>query len=208
MSTIGAMLLAVGWMPYILGSAVAHVTPAVDPGYLPLAAVNLLLAGAAGTIGGLIYGHSRYKKPDLFFARTGLLGGLVAISAAVFAVGSIGAACIGLGAGLLVPMLAVIIDDKSGLDDPAGVIAVHGGGAIWGTLMTAVLASNLTNAIDHLRLLAVQCLGVAVTIIVAAVTAAIVFATLRLFGPLRVSPEEEADGLDRTDHGLASYTAD
>jgi Amt family ammonium transporter len=205
MSTIGVMLLAVGWMPYILGSTIAHVTAAVDPGYLPLAAINLILAGAAGTIGGLMYGYSRYKKPDLFFARAGLLGGLVAISAAVFAVGNIGAACIGLGAGLLVPMLAVIIDDKSGLDDPAGVIAVHGGGAVWGALMTALFASNLTNAIDHMRLLAIQCLGAAVMIAVAAITSAIVFGTLRLFGPLRVTPEEETDGLDGADHGLDSY---
>jgi Amt family ammonium transporter len=208
MSTIGVMLIAVGWVPYILGSAIAHATPAVEQWYLPPAAINLMLAGAAGTIGGLIYGYSRYKKPDLFFARAGLLGGLVAISAAVFAVGNIGAACIGFGAGLLVPMLAVVIDDKAGLDDPAGVIAVHGGGAIWGTLMTAVFASNMTSAIDHMQLLAIQCLGIAVITIVAAVTAAVVFSLLRLLGPLRVTAEEEADGLDRSDHGLDSYPAD
>jgi Amt family ammonium transporter len=207
LSTLGVMLLALGWFPYLLGSTLAHTTAGVEIWSLESAAINTLLAAAGGALGGVLYGYTRYNKPDLFFARAGLLGGLVAISAPVIAVGNIGAVCIGFGAGLLVPVLAVIIDDKSGLDDPAGVIAVHGGGAVWGTLMSAVFASGLTSSLDHVRLLAVQCLGLAVITTTAAVTAAAALMTLRLLGPLRIPADDEAEGLDREDHGLKSYSA-
>ena len=72
--------------------------------------MNFILAAAAGALAGLIYGQFRYGIPDVFFTYTGLLAGLVAISAGVATIGNVGAVVTGAIAGLIVPLLTLEID--------------------------------------------------------------------------------------------------
>ena len=187
----GVGLVAVGWFPYLLACVLAHGTdlnpmdsPAVAGRALAWAAMNVALAAAGGVAGGLAYGRARYGRADLASAATGLLGGLVAISAAAFAVDNLGAVMIGAVAGGLVPAAAGFMDRRARLDDPAGLIAVHGVGAVWGLIAAALLAAG-QSTIAHFQLLAVQSLAVAVTVVVAAAAAAATFALLRMAGPTR-----------------------
>ena len=196
--TIGAVLATVGWLAYLMGSLIAHptqfnaMTDLAQAGpALATTAMNALLAGAAGLAGGLSYGRARHGRADLFSAYTGLLGGLVAITPACVAVNNLGAAIIGGVAGLLVPAAAGLMR-RARLDDPVGLIAVHGIGAVWGMLAAAMFAAGLQGGlvwVRHFQLLALQSLAVAVSIVVSAVAAGLTFGLLRLIRPLRTDGE-------------------
>jgi Amt family ammonium transporter len=204
---IGAMLLLVGWFPYLLGCVVAHwsVASQIDEIVLGVSATNILLAGMSGVAGGLFYSHYRYRKPDMFFAYSGLLGALVAISPGLVAVTSVGAALIGLVAGFIVPMATLTLDMDARLDDPIGLIAIHGVGAIWGILATAILDTTDSTFADHLRRLAIQAGGLAIVLVLSTAIAAALFLGLKAITPLRVVEADEFDGLDIGEHDINSY---
>jgi Amt family ammonium transporter len=206
MAGIGCLLLLAGWFPYQLGSLIAHwQTPStLDEITVGLAAINILLAASGGAVGGLLYSHFRYRKPDLFFTYGGLLGGLVAISSGLGVVSSFGAILIGLIAGVLVPIVTLELDLTARLDDPIGLIAVHGVGAIWGTLATAIFIP-LTYFPDHFKLLAMQAGGLVAIMVLSTIFASILFLTLKKFGKLRVVDADEFDGLDIGEHDINSY---
>jgi Amt family ammonium transporter len=202
----GVMLLLAGWFPYLLGCCFAHSrTPSQwDDIELGKAATKILLAGAGGIAGGLIYSHWRYRKPDLFFTFGGLLGGLVAISSGLTEVSSSGAIIIGVVAGILVPMVALLLDLNARLDDPIGLIAIHGVGAIWGILATAIFYLDISFT-DHVKRFALQCGGLAAVIILSSLVATAFFLTLRQLKWLRVTDADEFDGLDIGEHDINSY---
>ncbi len=212
---VGALMVAVGYVPFLLGSVVAHAATngAIDdwPSALGTAGTNALLAAAGGIAGGSAYAHLRFGKPDLFFAVAGLLGGLVAVSAGVIALGNVGALGVGLGAGLLVPMAAGAINGRVKLDDPLGAIAIHGVGGLWGTLAVPLLSPRRTGGdlgaelADRLRLLAVQLAGATAVVVLAAVAAGVAFGLLRSVVRLRMTTADEADGQDRAEFGVVAY---
>jgi Amt family ammonium transporter len=202
---VGVMLLLAGWFPYLLGCVCAHAAPGQwDDVVVGITATNIMLAGMGGVAGGLLYSHWRYRKPDLFFTYSGLLGGLVAISSGLVAVSAVGAIVIGVVAGILVPMIALVLDLNARLDDPIGLIAIHGVGAIWGTLATAIFAQP-DRFSDHFKLLAIQAGGLATVIILSTVVATILFLTLKQLKWLRVTEADEFDGLDIGEHDINSY---
>ena len=205
---LGAMVLFIGWFPYLLGCVEAHWSTAreslSDTG-LAVSATNIFLAAMAGVAGGLIYSHHRYRKPDMFFAYSGMLGAMVAITPGVVAITGIGAVIIGIIAGIIVPMVALRVDMNARLDDPIGLITIHGVGAIWGTLATALLINNTARPSDHWRLLALQCLGLIAVIILSAVTSTVLFLGLKLLGAMRVSQADELVGLDQGEHDVIAY---
>ena len=207
MMGVGAMLLFVGWFPYLLGCVTAHwsVASQLDDVILGISATNILLAGMAGVAGGLIYSHFRYRKPDMFFAYGGLLGALVAISPGPVAVSSGGAIVIGLAAGFLVPIITLTLDLNARLDDPIGLIAIHGVGAIWGILATAILDTTDQTFTAHLSRLAIQSAGLAIVIVFSSLAAAVLFLGLKMAGSLRVVEADEFDGLDIGEHDINSY---
>jgi Amt family ammonium transporter len=203
---IGSLLLFAGWFPYLIGCLVAHwpADSTVSDIALGIAATNIMLAAAAGVAGGLIYSQFRYGKPDLFFTYGGLIGGLVAISSGIAVVPGYGAIAIGLVAGILVPIVSLELDLTAKLDDPIGVIAIHGVGAIWGTLATAIFIP-LSDFSDHFKLLAVQCGGLAMVIALSAIVAGVMFVILKKLGAMRVVDADEFDGLDIGEHDINSY---
>jgi Amt family ammonium transporter len=203
---VGVLLLFAGWFPYLLGCGLAHhlTLSQWDDVIFATTATKIFLAAAGGVAGGLIYSHWKYRKPDLFFTYSGLLGGLVAISSALVAVSSTGAILIGLVAGILVPMFALKLDQGARLDDPIGLIAIHGVGGIWGTLATAIFFLDIS-LIDRLKLLAIQSGGIAIIMLLSAILASALFLALKHFNWLRVTEADEFDGLDIGEHDINSH---
>ncbi len=154
LARIGAMLMLAGWLPYVeamlsLSSASAHSAAA--------ASFNVLLAGAAAGVTGLLCSQARYGKPDVGHTLIGMLGGLVAITAAAGVVASYWAVLIGAVAGCLVPLASIWIDRHARIDDPVGAVAVHGVGGLWGTLAAGIFAAG--SLADRARHIGVQGLG-------------------------------------------------
>ena len=136
----------------------------------------------------------------------GLLGGLVAISAGPVSTGNVGAVLVGVMAGVLVPVAAVVLDRRVRLDDPAGLIAVHGVGAVWGILAAGAFAGNQAiNRMAQARLMAAQGAGLAASLGLATVAAAVTFGLLRATGSLRRTAADEPAGLAAATAGVDAY---
>ena len=170
--------------------------------------VNTNMAAAVACCVTMIYTWIRYKKPDVGMTLNAALAGLVAITAGCDLVSPAGAAIIGIVAGLLLPISVNFFDSVLKIDDPVGAISVHGVCGATGTILTGLFATEdglFYGGGAHFFL--IQCLGVLVTIVWAAVMITIVFQILIHTIGLRVSAEEELKGLDITEHGLPSAYA-
>ncbi len=191
----GALLALVGWLGLNLAG-----TALIDPhnlNLLPLAAIDTVLAAAAGAIGALLTTRFRFGKPDASLSANGWVAGLVAISASAPYVKPAGAILIGLVAGPLVVFAIELIEVRMHVDDPAGAISVHGVGGIWGVLALSMFA-------DHGSFLA-QLLGIA-TLIGAVLPASYgLNLLLNRFVPFRVQPSGERQGMDLSELGANAY---
>ena len=167
--------------------------------------VNTNLAAAVASCVTMLYTWLRYKKPDVGMTLNAALAGLVAITAGCDAVSPVGAAIIGIAAGLVLPISVNFFDSVVKIDDPVGAISVHGVCGAMGTILTGLLAvDGGTFYGGGFHFFAIQCLGVLATAVWAAVMITIVFLILKNTIGLRVSAEEELKGLDITEHGLPS----
>ena len=167
--------------------------------------VNTNLAAAVASCVTMLYTWLRYKKPDVGMTLNAALAGLVAITAGCDAVSPVGAAIIGIAAGLVLPISVNFFDSVLKIDDPVGAISVHGVCGAMGTILTGLLAvDGGTFYGGGFHFFAIQCLGVLATAAWAAVMISIVFLILKSTIGLRVSAEEELKGLDITEHGLPS----
>lgn len=194
LATIGVFLLMFGWYGFNGGSVLS-----AEPGALGLVFVTTSLAAAAGAVGAIATSWIMLKKPDLSMALNGILAGLVGITANADIVDPVmGAIPIGIIAGVIV-VLSVIAFDKVGIDDPVGAISVHGICGIWGIL--AAFFFDVTGEVDFM----VQIIGIASVGIAAFVFSLVVFGALKAIVGIRVSEEEEAEGLDVAEHGLEAY---
>jgi len=139
----GCFILAFGWFGFNPGSTLA----ASGNGALRIGsiAVNTMLAGCTGSFGSVLYMWIRYGKPDASMAGNGLLAGLVAITAPSGFVSTVGAAIIGIIAGVLVCLSVEFIDRRLKVDDPVGAISVHGTCGLWGVLSVGLLADGTSN---------------------------------------------------------------
>lgn len=167
--------------------------------------VTTNMAPAVACLVTMIYTWVRYKKPDVGMTLNAALAGLVAITAGCDVVSPAGAAAIGAIAGLLLPISVNFFDSVLKIDDPVGAVSVHGVCGAMGTVLTGLFSTSEGLLYGHgIRFLGLQCLGVLVTAVWAAVMITIVFLVIRHTIGLRVSPEEELKGLDITEHGLPS----
>ena len=155
------------------------------------------LAAAAATLMALIVTWVRYGKPDVSMTFNGSLAGLVAITAGCDAVSNWSAIIIGAIAGVLVVFSVEFFDKVAKIDDPVGAISVHGVCGATGTILTGVFSSDYT--------FGTQLLGVAATAAYVFVLAIIIFTIIDKTIGLRVSKEEEIDGLDVHEHGCSAY---
>jgi Amt family ammonium transporter len=201
LASLGALLMLAGWLPYL--GAMVIFSSASGPSAIAGACLNVLLAAAAAGLAALVYSQWRYGKPDVGHALMGMLGGLVAITAAAGVVASYWAVVIGAVAGWLVPLGSLWIDRHARIDDPVGTVAIHGVGGLWGTLAAGVFAGGgLAVRAGHLG---VQIVGALAIAALAAVASGALFITLRAAVRLRASELDEFDGLDLAQHDIAAY---
>ena len=171
--------------------------------------VTTNISAAVSTIVVMCITWLRYKKPDVSMTLNGALAGLVGITAGCDLVSPLGAAAIGLISGFVVEFAVEFVDKKLKVDDPVGAVAVHGCCGAIGTLCVGLFAVD--GGLFYgggASFLGVQALGVAFVIAWVAGTMAVVFFIIKKTIGLRVTHQEEIEGLDIHEHGLASGYAD
>lgn len=200
MATLGVFILWIGWFGFNPGS-----TTSIEGGAFAKIAVNTQMAAAAGGIGAMITTWIKYRKPDIGLTLNGILAGLVAITAPCDNV-SIGASVvIGFISGILV-VFSVLFFDWLKIDDPIGVVSVHGVCGVWGTL--AVGLFNLETGLFYSgswNQLLIQAIGCAVAFVWAFFISILIFYLLKFTFGIRVNEEEEIIGLDIYEHGNEAY---
>jgi len=206
-ATLGALVLWIGWYGFNPGSQLA-----MDQ-WVPYVAVTTTLAAAAGAIGATIVSTLTSGKPDLTMIINGILAGLVSITAGCGDMTLAGAWFAGLVGGIIV-VFSVAALDAAEIDDPVGAFSVHGVCGVWGTVViglwgTAVQGDGAGMGLFNgggITLLLVQALGAAAYAIWTLVTCWITWSVIGgLFGGIRVSEEEETQGLDIGEHGMEAY---
>ena len=206
---LGVFILWLGWFGFNPGSQLAIVGANADA--VALVAVNTTIAAAAGSVTALLYSWSKTKKPNVGAAFNGVLGGLVGITAGCAYVTPLDSLIIGAVAGPLV-MLAGQALDKLKIDDPVGAVPVHLVCGVWGTLAVGLFGSlnGVTGVFagGGFSQLIIQVIGVAAVGIWTVITVGILFFVIKKTVGLRVSAEEEIEGLDAMEHGTIAYPQD
>ena len=204
LAALGVFILWLGWFGFNPGSQMA-----ADPKPIALIAVTTNLAAAAGAILAMITAWFRLKKPDAGMALNGALAGLVAITAPCAFVTPVAAVIIGAIAGVVV-VFSVLILENLRIDDPVGAISVHGVCGALGTLLLGLFHTEqgILYAADTgaaFKFFGVQFLGVVSVFAWCMVTGFILFYGIKVIVGLRVSEEEELEGLDYGEHGASAY---
>jgi Amt family ammonium transporter len=218
-AALGVLILWLGWFGFNPGSTMA----AGDGKAIAHVLVNTNMAAATGSLGALVTAWILLKKPDLSMILNGCLAGLVAITAPCAFVTITSGAIIGLIAGVLV-VLAVIFFDKVKLDDPVGALAVHLVNGVFGTLALGLfysydVASNIaalppvdaagkTIPAEQWGAMAqtmVQLKGIVYVGGFVFVISLVIWYVLKAAMGIRVSAEEETEGLDIGEHGNEAY---
>jgi len=194
LATAGVLILWLGWFGFNGGSVLS-----ADPAATSLTLVTTSLAAAAGGVSSFLISTLAYKNYDLTMFLNGILGGLVGITAGADQMSPTDAILIGVVAGGLI-VGAVALVDKIRLDDPVGAIAVHLICGIWGTLAVGIFG-NLAGFDQFLN----QLIGVAAYAVFCLVTSFIILFTLKKLTGIRVSEDEEINGLDEYEHGMSAY---
>jgi Amt family ammonium transporter len=194
LATIGVFLLWLGWFGFNGGSVLS-----ANPALTSLVLVTTSLAAAAGGLGAALTSWIVIKKPDLSMALNGVLAGLVGITAGADQMSPLAAIIIGLLAGIIV-VFSVLFLDKLKIDDPVGAISVHLVCGIFGTLAVGIWG-NLAGGAQ----LVSQLKGIVSIGLFTFIFAYVVFFILKKTIGIRVSAEEETEGLDIGEHGNEAY---
>ncbi|MFA9429359.1 ammonium transporter [Egicoccus sp. AB-alg2] len=200
LAALGTLLLFFGWFGFNGGSVLA-----LDGPVLGHVIVTTAMAGCAGGLSAALFTRFRSGKFDVAMTANGILAGLVGITAGADSVSHLMALAVGLLAGGLVSVAVASIDALR-IDDPVGASSVHGVCGILGTLWV-----GLAHVEDGLfygggaGLLAVQALGVVAVVGFVGVTVGTLFLALKAADFLRVSEQEEIEGLDVHEHGVPGY---
>jgi len=208
-AVLGVFILWFGWFGFNPGSELAADT------FVMHVAVNTMLAACAG---GCLAGATIWLisgKPDIGMAANGVLAGLVGITAGCGTMNNMGSIVTGAIAGVLVVLAVIFIERTLKVDDPVGAVSVHAVCGVWGTLAIGLFAKyddaflGRDNAglfygggFDQLAMQLLLVVTVAVWVLAAS---AIVFWLLKVTIGIRVSPEEEIEGLDVMEHGSPGY---
>ena len=195
LATLGMFILWLGWFGFNGGSQLV-VSNISDANAVAQIFVNTNAAAAGGLIAGLVVARILFGKADLTMALNGALAGLVAITAEPLTPSGLQATLIGAVGGVIV-VFSVLALDKLKIDDPVGAISVHGVVGIWG-----LLAVCLTNNDASLT---AQLMGIVVIFLWVFIASLIVWSIIKLVMGLRVSEEEEYEGVDISECGMEAY---
>ncbi len=207
-ATLGALILWIGWYGFNPGSELA-----MDQ-YVAYVAVTTTLAAAGGAIAATIISTLTSGKPDLTMIINGVLAGLVSITAGCGNMTFTGSWLAGFVGGVIV-VFSVSALDSAGIDDPVGAFSVHGICGIWGTIVIGLWGVDsmdpgaagigILNG-GGLNQFLIQSLGAGAYAIWTVITCLIAWKVIgALFGGIRVSEDEELQGLDIGEHGMEAY---
>jgi Amt family ammonium transporter len=215
LSTVGACLLWVGWFGFNAGSALAA------SGLASSAFVATHFGAAAATLGWLLAEWWRMGKPSILGGISGCVAGLVAITPASGFVKPFPALLIGFAAGVVCFFMVTAVKSAFGYDDTLDAFGVHGAGGTLGALLTGVFATNAVNdgfkdsagkllplgLVDgHPSQLLNQAVGVVISFALAIVGTLVILKVVDALIGVRVSQEDEVEGLDLSMHGEEGYT--
>ena len=199
LAVLGAMVLVLGWFPYMLGATVTHAQ-----GNLAMTVGNVIIAAAAGGVAAMLYARLRYGKAEMFLTLVGLLSALVAISASGGLVPVWAAAAIGAISAVVAIWFSLKLDLHWRIDDPTAAISIHGVGAIVGMIGVSLFTSE-EGTVAFARHLGVQLLGLFAGGLLSAVLAGGTLLIIRKVVGLRSSQADEYDGLDLAEHDINAY---
>ncbi|MBP5250414.1 MAG: ammonium transporter [Lachnospiraceae bacterium] len=208
LGALGVFILWLGWYGFN-GAAATSVSE------LSSIFLTTTIAPSVATCTTLIYTWVKNGKPDVSMCLNASLAGLVAVTAGCDALDAIGAAVVGVVAGILVVVIVEVLDLKLHIDDPVGAVGVHCANGIWGTIAVGLLANpdapaglnGLFYTGDPKQLL-IQLLGFVTVAAWTAVTMGLFFFVLKKIDFLRADAADELAGLDISEHGLPSAYAD
>ena len=195
LAALGTLILWLGWFGFNGGSELM-VSNVGEANAVALVFVNTNMAAAGGLVFALLLSRSWFGKADLTMALNGALAGLVAITAEPLTPEPIAATAIGAVGGLLV-VASIVTLDKLKIDDPVGAISVHGVVGIWGLLAVCFTNEDAT--------LGAQLLGMASIFAWVFAASFVVWFILKKTVGIRVSEEEEYEGVDLGECGLEAY---
>ncbi len=215
LGALGVFILWFGW--YGFNGAAATNGPQLASIFL-----TTTIAPAVATVTCMLYTWFKNGKPDVSMCLNASLAGLVGVTAGCNTVDALGATVIGIVSGILVVVAVEMLDLRLHIDDPVGAVGVHFANGIWGTLAAGLFSTNTAPAgvdgpiyaLVHgtgfaagAKVFGVQCLGLVAILAWTTVMMIITFLVIKKFNGLRVSREEELEGLDPTEHGLPSAYA-
>ena len=208
LATLGVFILWLGWFGFNGGSQLAWGGDDATGASNVVLITNL--AAAAGALGALITTWIWYGKPNLGQTLNGALAGLVSITAGCGNMTDGGAVLAGLIGGILVVFSIEFIEKKLKIDDAIGAASVHGVAGAWGTLVIGLWGVDGDTAIGLFNgggatQLGAQATGVLAYAVWSVVLSFIVFGILKATLGLRVTEEEEIQGLDISEHGSLAY---
>ena len=195
LATLGTFILWLGWFGFNGGSEL-KVSDVSEANAVAMVFVNTNTAAAGGVIAAMITARLMFGKTDLTMALNGALAGLVAITAEPLTPSPLWATIIGAIGGILV-VFSIVTVDKLKIDDPVGAISVHGVAGIWGLLAVTITNPDAT--------LTAQLIGIVTIFAWVFVASLVVWAILKAVMGIRVSEEDEYQGMDLTDCGLEAY---
>ena len=207
MTVLGAGLLWFGWFGFNAGSALGANEIASN------AFVVTHVSAAAATVSWVLAEWLMHGKPTVLGAASGCIAGLVSITPAAGFVSPLSAVAIGLLGGVICYLSVSVVKAKLGYDDSLDAFGVHGVGGAWGALATGLFASKAVNEAGADGLLfgnaaqfTNQLIGVAASIMFAAVMTFVIIKIMGLVMDLRVSEAQEMQGLDLSEHGERGYS--
>ena len=199
LAVVGAMVILLGWFPYMLGATVTH-----GGGDMAMTVGNVIIAAAAGGVAAMLYARFRYGKADMFLTLLGSLSALVAISASGGLAPVWAAAAIGAVSAVVAIWFSLELDLHYRIDDPTAAISIHGVGAIVGMIAVTLFTSE-EGTVAFAKHLAVQLLGLLAGGLLSAVLAGAALLIIRKLVGLRSSQADEYDGLDLAEHDINAY---
>ena len=203
MTLTGTAMLWVGWFGFNGGSALAA------NGQAAMAVVVTQISPCVAALLWIMIEYVKVGKPSALGFATGAIAGLAAITPASGSVGPLGAIVIGIVSCLFAYWAVTLLKQRFGYDDALDVVGVHGGGGLVGTLLVAIFgAPGLGGSVEGINIgsqFMVQLLAAVVTLVYCGIVSFVILKVVDSLVGLRVSEDEEAIGLDLTDHGEVGY---
>lgn len=196
LATLGTFILWLGWFGFNGGSEL-KISNVEEANAVSMIFVNTLMAAAGGVMGALLLSKLKFGKADLTMMLNGALAGLVAVTAEPLTPTALEATLIGLAGGIIVVLAILFVDSKLKIDDPVGAISVHGVVGIFGLIAVTFTNPDAT--------IVAQLTGIAVIFAWVFGASLIVWSIIKVIMGIRVTEEEEYEGVDQSECGMEAY---